>query len=83
MALSWMALAAPAGARPQPDLAELDLRVRPADVAAPKRPKLAEPLAPSHPTLGDVDSPEALAEYQAGKRAHKAALRAAAAASSD
>jgi uncharacterized HhH-GPD family protein len=35
---------------------------------------------PSHPTLGDVDSPEALATYQAGKRAHKAELRAAAAA---
>ena len=42
--------------------------------------ELAEPLVPSHPTLGDVDSPEALAEYQAGKRAHKASLRAAAAA---
>ena len=41
---------------------------------------LAEPLVPSHPTLGDVDSAAALAEYQAGKRAHKAALRAAAAA---
>ena len=40
--------------------------------------ELAEPLVPSHPTLGDVDSPEALAEYQAGKRAHKAAMRAAA-----
>lgn len=38
---------------------------------------LAEPLVPSHPTLGDVDSPEALAEYQAAKRAHKAQLRAA------
>jgi uncharacterized HhH-GPD family protein len=37
----------------------------------------AAPLVPPHPTLGDVDSPEALAEYQAGKRAHKAALRAA------
>jgi uncharacterized HhH-GPD family protein len=37
----------------------------------------AEPLVPDHPTLGDVDSPAALAEYQAGKRAHKAALRAA------
>jgi uncharacterized HhH-GPD family protein len=37
----------------------------------------AVPLVPPHPTLGDVDSPEALAEYQAGKRAHKAALRAA------
>ena len=42
----------------------------------------AEPLVPSHPTLGDVDSPEALAEYQAGKRAHKAAMRAAAATTS-
>ena len=41
---------------------------------------IAEPLVPGHPTLGDVDSPEALAEYQAGKRAHKAAMRAAAAA---
>ena len=39
----------------------------------------AEPLVPDHPTLGDVDSAEALAEYQAGKRAHKASLRAAAA----
>jgi uncharacterized HhH-GPD family protein len=37
---------------------------------------LAEPIAPSHPTLGDVDSPAALAEYQAGKRAYKASLRA-------
>ena len=42
----------------------------------------AEPLVPSHPTLGDVDSAEALAEYQAGKRAHKAAMRAAAATTS-
>jgi uncharacterized HhH-GPD family protein len=32
----------------------------------------AEGLVPSHPTLGDVDSPEALAEYQAAKRLHKA-----------
>jgi uncharacterized HhH-GPD family protein len=35
----------------------------------------AEPLVPAHPTLGDVDSPEALAEYQAAKRAHKARMR--------
>ena len=34
-------------------------------------------LIPPHPTLGDVDSPEALATYQAGKRAAKAAKRAA------
>jgi uncharacterized HhH-GPD family protein len=33
-------------------------------------------VMPQHPTLGDVDSPEALAAYQAGKRAHKAELRA-------
>jgi len=33
-------------------------------------------VMPSHPTLGDVDSPEALASYQADKRAHKAELRA-------
>jgi uncharacterized HhH-GPD family protein len=32
---------------------------------------------PMHPTLGDVDSAEALANYQAGKRARKAELRAA------
>ena len=33
-------------------------------------------VMPRHPTLGDVDSPEALAEYQAGKRAYKAQMRA-------
>jgi len=32
----------------------------------------AEDLVPWHPTLGDVDSPEALTEYQAAKRVHKA-----------
>jgi uncharacterized HhH-GPD family protein len=31
----------------------------------------AADLVPPHPTLGDVDSPEALAEYQAAKREHK------------
>src|SRR5512144_1847601 len=36
----------------------------------------AEELDPGHPTLGDVDSPEALEEYQAKKRAYKASLRA-------
>ena len=35
----------------------------------------AAELVPSHPTLGDVDSPEALAAYQAQKRAYKAALK--------
>jgi len=35
----------------------------------------AAELAPSHPTLGDVDSAQALADYQTAKRAHKAELR--------
>ncbi len=38
--------------------------------------RAAEPLVPGHPTLGDVDSVEALHSYQAAKRAHKAAVRA-------
>jgi uncharacterized HhH-GPD family protein len=33
---------------------------------------VADPLVPPHPTLGDVDSAQALADYQAAKRAHKA-----------
>jgi uncharacterized HhH-GPD family protein len=32
----------------------------------------AQDLVPSHPTLGDVDSAQALADYQAAKRVHKA-----------
>jgi uncharacterized HhH-GPD family protein len=36
------------------------------DVAA------AKALVPPHPTLGDVDSAQALVDYQAAKRAHKA-----------
>ena len=39
------------------------------DVAA------AQDLVPNHPTLGDVDSPEALEDYQAKKRAYKRSLR--------
>ena len=35
----------------------------------------AKEIAPNHPTLGDVDSWEALEEYQAKKRAYKASLR--------
>jgi uncharacterized HhH-GPD family protein len=38
--------------------------------------EVARELAPSHPTLGDVDSLEALERYQAAKRAYKAKLRA-------
>jgi len=39
------------------------------------RPPGWEDVAPAHMTLGDVDSPETLEQYQAGKRAYKAALR--------
>jgi uncharacterized HhH-GPD family protein len=42
------------------------------------RPPGYDEVAPTWPTLGDVDSAEALATYQAGKRAHKAAMREAA-----
>jgi uncharacterized HhH-GPD family protein len=41
------------------------------------RPTGWEEFAPTHHSLGDVDSPQALADYQAAKRAHKAAQRAA------
>jgi uncharacterized HhH-GPD family protein len=44
------------------------------------RPPGWEDVAPTHPTLGDVDSPQALEAYQAKKRAYKASLKAARAA---
>jgi uncharacterized HhH-GPD family protein len=42
----------------------------------------AQDLVPWHPTLGDVDSAQALADYQAAKRVHKAEWSKAKAASS-
>jgi len=33
--------------------------------------KTAKKLVPPHPTLGDVDSPQALLDYQAAKKVHK------------
>jgi len=39
--------------------------------------EVASELVPEHPCLGGVDSPQALADYQSAKRAHKASLRAA------
>jgi uncharacterized HhH-GPD family protein len=38
--------------------------------------EVAEGLVPPHPTLGDVDSPETLDDFQERKRAYKAKLRA-------
>ena len=40
------------------------------------RPPGWEAVAPTYPTLADVDTPEALADYQAKKRAYKAKLKA-------
>jgi|tagenome__1003787_1003787.scaffolds.fasta_scaffold20988920_5 uncharacterized HhH-GPD family protein len=39
------------------------------------RPEGWQEIVPAHPTLGDVDSPAALAEYQAAKREHKRQVR--------
>ena len=39
------------------------------------RPEGWQAVLPDHPTLGDADSAEALAEYQAAKRAHKQKVR--------
>jgi uncharacterized HhH-GPD family protein len=62
-----------------PGFGEMKVKALSAVLAKRLGVELARPLAPSHPTLGDVDSPQALLDYQAAKRAHKAAMRAAAA----
>lgn len=56
-----------------------DMKVRALTAVLAKRFDVhaAKEVAPNHPTLGDVDSPEALERYQAAKRAYKAKLRAA------
>jgi len=54
-----------------------DMKIRALSAVLAKRfgVPAAQELAPSHPTLGDVDSLEALDRYQAAKRAYKAAIR--------
>ena len=54
-----------------------EMKVKATAAVLAKRLGVARPSrsCPSHPTLGDVDSAEALASYQAGKRAYKASLR--------
>jgi uncharacterized HhH-GPD family protein len=59
-----------------PGFGEMKLRSLAAVLAKRFDVATAQALAPSHPTLGDVDSPQALEEYQAKKRAHKAEMRA-------
>jgi uncharacterized HhH-GPD family protein len=58
-----------------------EMKVRTMMAILPKRlgvkPRGWETLVPRHPTLGDVDTPAALADYQMKKRLHKAAVRAA------
>src|SRR6204780_1977059 len=51
-----------------------EMKVKALGSVLAKRYKLAKAksLVPAHPTLGDVDSPQALADYQAAKRQHKA-----------
>jgi uncharacterized HhH-GPD family protein len=58
-----------------------DMKVRSVAAVLAKRfgVAAAQEIAPDHRTLGDVDSPQALADYQAAKRAYKAEQRAKAA----
>jgi len=51
-----------------------EMKVKALGAVLAKRYKLAKAkgLVPAHPTLGDVDSPQALRDYQAAKKAHKA-----------
>jgi len=55
-----------------PGFGELKLRALAAVLAKRFGVAAAQDLVPPHPTLGDVDSPAALTDYQAAKRAHKA-----------
>ena len=50
-----------------------EMKVKALGSVLAKRYKLAKAksLVPAHPTLGDVDSPQALLDYQAAKREHK------------
>ena len=59
-----------------PGFGEMKIKALSAVLAKRFGVEAAKELAPSHPTLGDVDSAEALEEYQAKKRAHKAKMRA-------
>jgi uncharacterized HhH-GPD family protein len=55
-----------------PGFGEMKIKALAAVLAKRFGVKAAEPLVPPHPTLGDVDSAQALLDYQAAKRAHKA-----------
>jgi uncharacterized HhH-GPD family protein len=59
-----------------PGFGEMKIKALSAVLAKRFGNKAAEEIAPSHPTLGDVDSREALDAYQEKKRAYKAKMRA-------
>ena len=60
-----------------PGFGEMKVKTTAAVLAKRFGVEAADSIAPAHPTLGDVDSPQALLDYQAAKRAHKAAQKAA------
>jgi uncharacterized HhH-GPD family protein len=55
-----------------PGFGEMKIKALSAVLAKQFGVEAAQDLVPWHPTLGDVDSPQALADYQAAKRVHKA-----------
>ena len=59
-----------------PGFGEMKIKALGAVLAKRFEVDVAQDLVPNHPTLGDVDSPEALEAYQEKKRAHKAEMRA-------
>jgi uncharacterized HhH-GPD family protein len=58
--------------RALPGFGEMKVKALAAVLAKRFGVEAARELMPSHPTLGDVDSRQALADYQAAKRIHKA-----------
>jgi uncharacterized HhH-GPD family protein len=58
-----------------PGFGEMKIKALGAVLAKRYGVKAARGLVPAQPTLGDVDSRQALTEYQAAKRAHKQSLR--------
>jgi uncharacterized HhH-GPD family protein len=59
-----------------PGFGEMKVKALGAVLAKRYKLKAAKALVPPHPTLGDVDSPQALLDYQAAKRVHKAEWKA-------
>jgi len=55
-----------------PGFGEMKIKALAAVLAKRFGVEAAKDLVPPHPTLGDVDSAQALLDYQAAKRAHKA-----------